>query len=116
MAKQTIAEMRQKDVERLAQVMGDFEKAWHFFNSFYKLAGLEWRLLIMENDERYYTRNRAYIENESDRAYKWARRLDNILTPYGLRLYVSGGYISIYEIPETGTGLGRCFTYGHYYR
>lgn len=112
----TIAELREKDVQKLADIMQDREKAKRFFNSFYRLAGLEWRLLHYENNERFYTRNYEWIKAESNRAYSWACRLNAELKPYGYKLYVSGGYLQIYkEYPETGA-LGECLTRGWWYR
>lgn len=114
MRQATIAEMRKKDVDKLAEITKDRREAERFFNSFYRLAGLTLRLVYLESNERSYERNKRYIEAENEREYKWLVRLNAQAKGYGLKVISSNGYLSLYPLREDGT-LGSAFTYGHYY-
>lgn len=116
MAKLTIAQLREIDVRTLATLTGiSLEESRKFFNSFYRLGGLEWRLLYMENDYEYYSRHQKYIERENERAYKWMIRLNEFLAPYGLKLQVSGGYCSVVKPVNDAGGISVVF-HGWWYR
>ena len=111
----TIHERREKDVLTLANIMQDETKARRFFNSFYRLAGLESRLCMLENNERTYERNKKYIERESERGYKWLLRLNKTASEYGLKVISQNGYLSLYHKEKENGALGNALTYGHYY-
>lgn len=111
----TIHERREKDVLTLANIMQDETKARRFFNSFYRLAGLENRLCMLENNERTYERNKKYIERESERGYKWLLRLNKTASAYGLKVISQNGYLSLYHKEKENGALGNALTYGHYY-
>lgn len=114
MAQMTIAQMREKDVDKFVEMTGASEEtARKIFNSFYRLAGLEYRVMEMENDGFYYERHSKYIEKQSERAYNWAERLRKQLEAYGLSLHVSGGYPKIVKT-HSDTSISIVF-YGHYY-
>ena len=111
----TIHERREKDVATLASIMQDETKARRFFNSFYRLAGLESRLCELENNEKTYERYKRYIESESERGYKWLLRLNKTASKYGLKVISQNGYLSLYHKEKENGALGNALTYGHYY-
>lgn len=115
MTQMTIAQMRERDIEKFMEMTGATEETTRkIFNSFYRYSGLEQRLLVLENDCEFYERRKWWLDHEEERAEKWRKRLMGWLNPYGLTLYVSGGYPKIcIRDPKTG-GIDIKF-YGHYY-
>ena len=113
MAKMTIAQLREREVEKLARYKNpepteqDIAEAKRIMNSYYRLAGLNERLLYINNDERtynFYFRSGELkrLEEQEDR---WIKRIKNWLKEYGLTInYYSflptitdeNGYIKVY--------------------
>lgn len=115
MAKMTIAQMREKDIVAFESMTGASEEITRkIFNSFYRYSGLEQRLLILENDSEVYFRHKSYIEREEEKAERWRKRLNAWLAPYGLTLFVSGGYPKIC-VRDPQNGSVDIKFYGHYY-
>lgn len=108
MRKPTIAELRAKEVERLAgfknpePTKADIDEARKLMNSFYRLCGLDWRLSELVNDSK--TANTRWVKDDEARAYQWYQRLDARFNElYGLRVTYCGVMPSIGTI-EPGTG------------
>ena len=89
MKKLTIAEKRAKAVIKLAnRTSGNIEGAKKAMNAYYKLCGLETRLLYLENDER--TCNSAYCkklqlqeERAIERVKKYFEEFNAVLVWFG---------------------------------
>lgn len=79
MARMTIAQMREREVLRLARAKEEnpsaetIREAQRLMNSFYRLAALDDRNLYLSNNER--TANSRYTAQSEERAYKWWLRL-----------------------------------------
>ncbi len=106
MKKMSIAELRRKEVYRLAEmdtkndVNTALTEATKLMNSFYKLCGLEERLLYLENEER--TCNIKFVACLEIKAEKWRERLQNAFSTYGLIL-VWYGYLPTITDHEGGS-------------
>lgn len=107
MAKKTIAQLREIEVERLAHYKSDnpteedYAEAKRNMNSFYRLCGLDETNLYLSNNER--TCNSSYTKASEDKAYKWWQRLDKVFNDtYGLRLVYCGYMPSIGVKSESG--------------
>lgn len=119
MRKPTIAEMREKDILRLAERTTKpeaIEKARKALNSYYRLVGFSERLFYINNEERLYTRYSkngilAEMEVQEDR---WIKRLNEYLKPFGLVVNYSGIYPSIVRKGERNC-IEEVFTYGYFY-
>ena len=103
----TIAEMRAKEVRRLAEYRNenptaeDLAKAKRMMNSFYRLCGLAERNSIMANVEELYDQKK--LERSEQRQIRWSDRLDDDLQDFcGLRLTYCGIYPSIGIVNENG--------------
>ena len=94
--RKTIAEFRKKQVYRLAALDTKnnasvaIADATKLMNSFYRLCGLEEKLLYLENEEK--TCNSKYTANLEVKAEKWRERLQSAFNAYGLML-VWYGYL-----------------------
>ena len=95
MAKMTIAQLREKEVDRLAHYNNstptdeDIQIARRLMNSFYRLCALDMRNCELSNDER--TANKKYTLESEEKALKWYYRLDKEFNRlYGLRLIYAG--------------------------
>lgn len=100
MAHMTIAQLREKEVEKLATFRNgepwqhepteeEKQQARRMMNSFYRLCGIDERLLYLENDEKWH--DRPYTKNLSAKRDKWFSRLnEQFKEKYGLVLYYSG--------------------------
>lgn len=105
MKKMTIAELRKKEAYKLAYLdtKNDREKAIaeakKLMISFYRLCGLEERLLYLENDEK--TCNSRYAASLETKAEKWRERLQVAFKSYGLTL-VWYGYLPTITDHEGG--------------
>ena len=99
----TIAEMRRREVRRLAEFNRDvdFENASRLMNSFYRLCGLCETNLDLANDER--RCNTRYTKASEGKEDKWYRRLDKTFhDTYGLNLCYCGYAPSIGVKCENG--------------
>lgn len=97
MRKPTIAEQREKAVYILAQRKEEnptpetIAIARRIMNSYYRLCGLDERLLYLENNER--TCNSRYTEQQEERRDKWYKRLNKEFSEFNACL-VYFGYCS----------------------
>lgn len=97
MAKLTIAQLRERAVEKLATYKNpnptweDLEEAKRNMNSLYRLNSLATRNLYLLNDE--HTCNLWSTKKSEEREYKWGKRLDCIFyETYGLKIVSTSGY------------------------
>lgn len=108
MSKMTIAQLREKEVERLARFKDsepteqNITDARKIMNSFYRLCGLCTTNLYLANDAR--TCNRQSTKDSEEREERWVKRLNEQLKPYGLQLFYCGycPSIGIVEKPHGG--------------
>ena len=112
MAKMTIAQLREREVFRLAEIKNpnptdeDLNEARRNMNSFYRLCGLCETNLYNANEER--TCNTAWHRRNEEREDKWHRRLDKIFSDtYGLRLVYCGYAPSIGTMDATNGGFSE---------
>lgn len=90
----TIAQRRERQLERFNEDhIHDINKARYITNSLYRLAGLDERLVYLQNDER--TCDRPSTRYEEERALNWVKRLNKNLKPYDLQIMYSGIYPQI---------------------
>ena len=108
MAKQTIAQLREREIEKLVSFKtndpteADFAEARRLMNSFYRLCGLSETNLYLANDER--TCNSKYTLKSEERESKWHERLNKQFQEiYGLCLVYCG------YAPSSGV---RCYPGG----
>lgn len=91
MAKMTIAQIREKQLENFnALYIKDEEKAKKIINSFYRLCGLDEWLVYAQNDEK--RCNSSYTHSQEEKALRWIKRLNGWLEPYGLKIAYAGIY------------------------
>ena len=107
MARLTIAQIREKEVDKLAHIKSanpteeDFREARKIMNSYYRLCGLCESNLYMANDER--KANSRFCKESEAREDRWYKRLDKLFSElYGLRLVYCGYYPSIGHLLEHG--------------
>lgn len=97
MAKMTIAQKRERAVYILAQRKEEdpsektLSDARRIMNSYYRLCGLDERLLYLENNER--TCNSRYTAEQEKRREKWYNRLNKEFAQFDAQL-VYFGYCS----------------------
>lgn len=88
MAKMTIAQLREIEVNKLAQITEDHDKANNMMNRYYRLCGMDERLLYLENDERWH--DRPYTKDlEAKRDKAW-EKLNKDFNQYGMKLTYFG--------------------------
>ena len=118
MARMTIAQLREREVDRLARYHSenytgeDRREACRLMNSFYRLCGLAETNLYLSNDVYYC--NSAYTKLSEERERKWFERLKKQFEDFsGLTLFYAGYAPSIGIVnPETGAcaeRIGRWF-------
>lgn len=112
MARMTIAQLRERDVEYIAHfVNGEWnetepteektENARRLMNSFYRLNGLAERNFYYSNDSRLH--DRSWVKKSEEREDKWYKRLrKEFKENFGLDLYYSSFYVSIGHVYERG--------------
>lgn len=88
MRKMTIAQLREKELEKLATITGDHEKARNLMNRYYRLAGLDWYLVHADNDEKLC--NTPYVAQKHEKWQRMYKRLNDDFMQYGLTLAYSG--------------------------
>lgn len=98
----TIAQYRAREVRRLAAKHEDnpspetIRRAARLMGSYYRLAGLDDRLLHMTNDPE--RGNSRYTKAQEERAYKWYKRLSAEFTEFcGYHLEYFGHIASIVD-------------------
>lgn len=118
MAQPTVAQMREKDVERLARMHSadpteqDMNEAKRLFTSYYRLCGLSERNLYLQNDAKRH--NTHYAKELEAKEERWVKRLDAEFNQFaGLRLVYCGYYPSIGHKLEHG-GFQDVF-FAHFY-
>ena len=108
MAKMTIAQMREREVQRLAEYHADIpteedlKEARRLMNSFYRLCGLAETNLYLANDSERY--NTKLLKESEEKEGKWYDRLSKEFEEFaGLRLFYAGYCPSIGTVnPVTG--------------
>ncbi len=102
MAKMTIAQMREREIEDLVAMRTstpteqDYREARRLMTSYYRLVRLDERNLYDSNDER--TCNLKSTERNEERAYKWHQRLSKEFTAFcGMKLVYYGWAPSIVD-------------------
>ena len=115
MARLTIAQLREREVERLAAyhderyTESDLAYARKLMNSFYRLCGLAETNLYLANDER--TCNRPSTKHSEERESRWANRLSNQFKEFaGLELFYCGYCPSIGIIHRPSGGCSEKIT------
>lgn len=104
MAKMTIAQLREKALERFTEdYIKDADKARNFVNRFYRLAGLADRLLIYDNDEYYC--NKKWVNDLHNKEDKMLERLRRDLKEYGLTIRYYSWLPTLEEIGTQRTAL-----------
>lgn len=106
MKKMSIAELRSREVYKLARmdIKNDdmntiITEAKKLMNSFYRFCGLEERLLYLQNNEK--TCNSNYTASLELKAEKWYKRLQASFKAYSLML-VWYGYLPTITDHEGG--------------
>lgn len=88
MARLTIAQLREIELNKLTEITKDQEKAKNMMNRYYRLCGMDERLLYLENDERFYNRQSTKdLEAKRDNAWE---RLNKDFNNYGMKLTYFG--------------------------
>ena len=112
MARLTVAQLREREVKRLAAFKNpeptdeDIQEARRNMNSFYRLCGLSERNLYLQNDER--SHSTRYAKECEEREDKWHKRLDKVFNDtYGLRLVYCGYAPSIGTVEHPGGGFSE---------
>lgn len=100
MRKWTIAELRERDVERLAKRSakeGMEAEARKALNSYYRLAAFSIYKFEIENNERSYTRalKSGYLAAMEEREERWIARLNEYLKPFNCEVTWTGLYPSL---------------------
>lgn len=88
MKKTTIAMLREKELFKLAELTKDITVAKNLMNRYYRLAGIDRRLLHLENDKR--TCNKYLTLKLSEEHDKMFERLNGDFKQYGLVLEYYG--------------------------
>lgn len=116
MAKMTIAQLREREVKRLALLKTstpteqDYNEARKNMNSFYRLCGLCETNSYLVNDAR--RCNTSYAKRSEEKEYNWHKRLDKIFhDTYGLDLVYCGYCPSIGVKNGNGVFSERISTY-----
>lgn len=100
MARFTIAQLREKQLYKLAEITKSIEIASNLMNRYYRLCGIDERLLYLENDER--TANRKSTQELSEKADRALTKLQKDFSGYGLKL-VYFGYLPTICYQDTTT-------------
>lgn len=105
MAKMTIAQLREREVERLAEMSEtkDLAEAKRLMNAFYRLCGIDDRLCYLENDWR--TVNSPYTKKLAEQSYNRYQKLKKRFEDFcGLTLFYNSWLPSIgTKDPVTGS-------------
>lgn len=109
MAQMTIAQKREKEVRKFAEMAGQ-EKAANMMNRYYRLCGMDERLLYLENDER--TANRRSTADLAARRDAALDRLNKDFSAYGMKLVYFGYLPTIVYIDSTATAI-NAYYYQH---
>lgn len=108
MAKMTIAQMREKALDRFnTDYIKDMTKAANLVNRFYRLSAMDDRLLILENDER--TIYSRYTTELTARAERCLDKLREDLKPYGLTIRYYSWLPTLEEIGTQREALSRFY-------
>lgn len=118
MAKLSIAQLREKELYKLADIIAavntknevytdNLKIAQNLMNRYYRLCGADERLLYLENDER--TANRRSTQELSEQTEKRLAKLQADFKAYGLKLVYFGYMPTICYIDSTQTAVERYF-------
>ena len=103
MRQKTIHELREKELKVLVSLNPELGAAHarKLMNSFYRLCGLSWQNLELENNER--TCNTKYAQKQEERELRWYDRLNGeFKKAYGLQLKYCGCMPAIGTVNENG--------------
>lgn len=109
----TIAQLREREVDRLEEITKDRRTACNLMNRYYRLAALEMRLLELTNDERFY--NKPWVLRDEEKAERWRERLKADFNAYGLDLKYAGITGTICEYTPDDNRIGREIIGRHFY-
>lgn len=110
MAALTIAQLREIQLNKFNNnFIQDLDKAKNLINRYYRLCGMDERLLYLENDERWH--NKAYTKNLADKAQRTLDKLKQDLKSYNLTLIYFGYLPTICEIGSTNNAY-----YAYFYK
>lgn len=115
----TIAELRQRDKERLAEMLGgNLDEAHYIMNCFYRMAGLYSRICIIENDADLYERytRHGWLDEEETRLERMISNINKHLAPVGLMVHNESACSSIVRPDIKSHCIAETFTLGHWYR
>lgn len=111
MARMTIAQMREREIERLVAYRtetpteADYKEARRLMNSFYRLCGLAETNLYRANNERLC--NNAYTKELEEKEARWVERLSKEFTEFCGFVLFYGGYCPSIGTRDPRTG-GVC--------
>lgn len=111
----TIAQLRKKSAIDLAErkvsrpSAEEIAKAISIMNSYYRLRGLDERLLYLENDER--TCNNRFMKELEEKREHWYERLNAQFNEYSAELIYFGYFPTICE-----KGTTRELYLAHFYK
>ncbi len=98
----SVHELRERAIVSLAERSANYQtdpatidRARHIMNCFYRLAGMDGRLLILENDERTY--NRRSTKELAERAERSRKKLHTLLEEFDADICYCGAYPSFIE-------------------
>ena len=121
MARMTIAQLREREVYRLAEYHNaeytdqDVQTARKLMNSFYRLCGLAETNLYLANDEKWCNRESTKRSEEKESA--WYKRLSKQFQDFaGLELYYAGYAPSIGIVHRPSGGCSEKITRWFYDR
>lgn len=107
----TVAERRQREFNRFVveRNLNEEEQAKlkTLINSYYRLCGLEERLLYWTND--YNLHNRGFVQRAQDKADKWCDSLVERLNKFGLTLVYFSYLPTICYVNTTRTAIDKIF-------
>ena len=100
MAKMTIAQLREVQLEKFNRLyIQDMDTAKKLINRYYRLCGMDERLLYLTNDSR--TADRPYTRELEAKAEKSLKALQADFKTYGLKLVYFGYFPTICEADST---------------
>lgn len=90
----TIAQKRERELNKLAELGGSMDQARYLMNSYYRLAALCERNFYLSNDER--THDLKSTKRSEEREMQWIKRLDRAFYEFiGANITFCGIYPSI---------------------
>ena len=107
MARLTIAQLREIELNKLSEITKDQDKARNMMNRYYRLCGMDERLLYLENDERWHDKQ-STKDLEAQRDQAWERR-NKDFNDYGMKLTYFGYLPTITNKEDTTTAINAYY-------